>query len=222
MNFGIIGSQGRMGQELQEWITAQGHEISYRKDTEEEILKEKPQCLIDFSRASALEESLALALKFECPLLIGTTGLEDAHWKMMKEASKSTPLFYSANYSMGIQLFHQMLRAIRGQLDSWSIEMVEIHHRQKKDKPSGTALALKESLGQAIDIHALRMEGVPGEHCIILTQAGESLRIEHRALSRMVFAQGALQCALWLMKQKPGLYAMEDMTQEAKESAHGH
>ncbi len=216
MNFGIIGSQGRMGKELQAWFEAQGHQISYRKDLEEEILKANPECLIDFSKASALEETLILAHRFSCPLVLGTTALQEEHWDLIRQASKELAIFYSANYSMGIQLFHRMLRAIKDHIQTWSVEMLEIHHCQKKDKPSGTALALQESLGQKLDIHSLRMEGVPGEHSLILTQAGEVLRIEHQALSRTVFAQGALLCALWLMKQKPGLFSMDDYLSQQK------
>ncbi len=211
MNIGIIGSHGRMGQELQAWFESEGHVVSYRKDVEEEILKETPQCLVDFSKASAVQSSIVLAKKFSCPLVIGTTALEQEHWDMIKEACLSVPIFYSANYSMGIYLFHQMLRSIKDQLSGWSAGMVEIHHQQKKDKPSGTALALKDSLNVPIDIQALRLNGVPGEHTVILTQVGETLRIEHRALSRVVFAQGALQSALWLVSQPPGLYSMDDM-----------
>jgi 4-hydroxy-tetrahydrodipicolinate reductase len=222
MNIGIIGALGRMGKELQDCFESGGHLVSYRKDREEEILKDTPQCLVDFSSADALSNSLDLARNFSCPLLIGTTALEDVHWQKIHEASKHIPIFYSANYSLGIHLFHRMLRAINKQLSTWSVSMVEIHHKQKLDMPSGTALALKQSLDVPVDIHALRMEGIPGEHTVILTQHGETLRIEHRALSRAVFAQGAVSCALWLVRQSPGLYSMEDMMDSTKEKNNGH
>ena len=88
MNFGIIGSQGRMGKELQAWFEAQGHQITYRKDVEEEILKANPEGLIDFSKASALEETLILAHRFSCPLILGTTALQEEHWDLLRKASQ--------------------------------------------------------------------------------------------------------------------------------------
>jgi 4-hydroxy-tetrahydrodipicolinate reductase len=165
---------------------------------------------LDFSSPGALKYSCEKALFFNCPLVVGTTGLLDSHKNLLKKYSQSIPVFYSANYSLGIHCVHSMLKAIYDQLDGWDIGMVETHHTEKKDAPSGTAISLKESIGRDFSIQSLRLKGVPGEHEIIFSNESEIIHLKHTAYSRQVFAKGALDCAKWILEMgyKNGFYTM--------------
>ena len=148
-------------------------------------------------------------------------------------AAERIPVFVARNLSVGIAALVRVLPDLVAALDGFDIEIVETHHRHKVDAPSGTALALLEAIRSAqihadpltvhgrsghaprqpeeVGIHAVRAGGNPGEHSVILADAGEEIRISHRAFSRRPYALGALRAARWLVGRPPGLYGMADL-----------
>ena len=162
--------------------------------------------IIDFSTPKATQAILAHSRK---PVLIGTTGHSESF-----SAKHPIPVLYAPNTSLGIHLVKRLLTHIGGSLKGADISIVETHHNQKKDKPSGTALSLKQTLsdsGLHADVHSVRGGGVFGEHDVRICWQNESISINHQAFSRNLFASGAIHAALWLANQKPGFYTMEDV-----------
>jgi 4-hydroxy-tetrahydrodipicolinate reductase len=212
MQVGIIGYLGKMGQEILQCIEENEDDTCvYRKDQTNEILQCTPECIIDFSIPEALSFSCKKAIDFGCSLIVGTTGLETQHLEELKNASNTIPVFYSTNYSLGVHCLHTMLESIRTQLKGWDIGIVETHHKQKKDAPSGTALSLQKTIGRDCPIESFRLKGVPGEHEIIMTNDNETIHLTHTAYSRQVFASGSLDCARWILQSnfKKGFFTMK-------------
>lgn len=190
--------------------------------------------LLDFSRADALNDLMALTEKTKKPLVICSTGFSDEQISLINEKSKTFPLFRSGNMSVGINLINALLRKVAPILyGNYDIEIIEKHHNQKVDAPSGTALLLadtiKDSLkdetkyiygrqGHAkreqneIGIHAIRGGGIVGDHDVIFAGTGEVIELNHKAISREVFAVGALKaCEFMGTVTEPGLYDMDDV-----------
>ena len=190
--------------------------------------------LLDFSRADALNDLIALTEKTKKPLVICSTGFSDEQISLINEKSKTLPLFRSGNMSVGINLINALLRKVAPILyGNYDIEIIEKHHNQKVDAPSGTALLLadtiKDSLkdetkyiygrqGHAkreqneIGIHAIRGGGIVGDHDVIFAGTGEVIELNHKAISREVFAVGALKaCEFMGTVTEPGLYDMDDV-----------
>lgn len=191
---------------------------------------------IDFTAPEASMVTAAMAAALGVPLVIGTTGFSEAQKAQLGELAQKTPLFWSANMSVGINVLMQLLPELARALGpAYDMEMVEIHHNRKKDAPSGTALALGEKLAEArgwelsgvrccardgiigarpqkeIGIQALRGGDVVGVHTVYFLGPGERIEVTHQAHSRENFAGGALRAARWLAGRKPGrLYSMED------------
>jgi 4-hydroxy-tetrahydrodipicolinate reductase len=189
---------------------------------------------VDFSRPEATMAILDLCLRERKPLVTGTTGLGKKQMDRLKEASEIIPLFYSRNMSLGVNLQLALVQAATRVLgDDFDPEIVETHHNLKVDAPSGTALMLAEAIEAArsgesqlifgrhernkrrekaeIGIHSLRGGNVAGEHVVCFLGNDEELIITHRAGSKLVFAQGALKAASFLLEQAPGLYTMKDI-----------
>lgn len=210
----ISGHRGRMGQALQRLMEASA-EVTYVGsvfDAQHRLcvdVCEQADVIIDFATPEATQVLLQQVAK---PILIGTTG-----HALPLQSTLGIPILYAPNTSPGIQLLRQALVAIAPYLDDADIEIVETHHKHKRDKPSGTALSLKATLEQLthnrvpITIHALRGGGASGEHEVRFYWGEESLCLTHRSFSRDVYAKGAIKLALWLAKQKPGYYTMEDV-----------
>lgn len=190
--------------------------------------------LLDFSRADALNDLIALTEKTKKPLVICSTGFSDEQIALINEKSKTLPLFRSGNMSVGINLINALLKKVAPILyGNYDIEIIEKHHNQKVDAPSGTALLLadtiKDSLkdetkyvygrqGHAkreqneIGIHAIRGGGIVGDHDVIFAGTGEVIELNHKAISREVFAVGALKaCEFMGTVTEPGLYDMDDV-----------
>ncbi len=169
-------------------------------------------------------------------LLIGTTGLTSADQELIDQAAQTIPILQATNTSLGVNVLLAIAAQVARQLgDAYDIEIVEAHHNQKKDAPSGTALSLAESLckstGRSLDkelvhgregpdtlrkkgtigMHAVRMGDVVGEHTIYYATPGERIEIRHVATNRDTFARGALRAALFLARQRPGRYTMNDV-----------
>ncbi len=192
--------------------------------------------LVDFSSPDSAAGNARLAAGFGTPLVVGTTGLSEEQEDALRAASKAVPVMFAPNYSLGVNLlFRLAAEAARILGETYDIEIVEAHHNQKADAPSGTAMgiakAVASELGRDIEtdlvhgrsgkpgkrtrkeigMHSLRMGALAGDHTVHFCNDQECLSISHRAESRDVFVAGALRAAKWLTKQKPGFYSMRDM-----------
>lgn len=172
--------------------------------------------LIEFSAPEATVAHVQLAQELRKPMVIGTTGLSEAQRASLVSAAKVIPLVISPNMSVGVNLLFELAQLAAQRLGpSYDVEVVESHHRHKKDAPSGTAKRLAEILAaarrqaaSAIPVHALRAGDIVGDHTVILAGSAERLELTHRAHGREVFAQGALKAAQFIVRQNPGLYDM--------------
>ena len=191
---------------------------------------------IDFTFHTAVPASIRRAAAKGCAYVLGTTALDEAELAVVREAAERIPVVHAANMSLGVNVLLDLVRRAAGILGlDYDAEIVEMHHRHKKDAPSGTALALGAALaegrGQHLDealvngragvvgerprgeiaIHALRGGDVVGDHTVIFAADGERVEIAHRASSRECFVGGALMAAQWLVGRAPGLYSMRDV-----------
>lgn len=198
-------------------------------------IKEKIDLIIDFSHPSALNTILGYALEKKLPIVIATTGFSEEQKAMIEKASSEIPVLLSANMSLGINLLIQLVKkAAQVLYGSFDIEIVEKHHNQKVDAPSGTALAIADAINAAIapnhmkyvydrhssnqkrtrdeiGLHAIRGGTIVGEHSVIFAGNDEIIEIKHTALSKGLLAEGALKAAGFLYGKKPGFYKMQDM-----------
>ena len=188
-------------------------------------------CVIDFSHFSATENLLAFCTANNLPLVLATTGQTDAQKEEIAAASKKIPIFFAANYSMGIALLIELAKKTAETFPEADIEIVETHHNRKVDAPSGTALAIFEALKEVrknavkklgrsgvckrtpeeIGIHAVRMSNVTGIHEVIVGTQNQTITLKHEAHSRSLFAEGALAAAEFVINKAPGLYNMNDL-----------
>jgi len=190
--------------------------------------------LLDFSRADALADLLELTTKTLKPIVLCSTGYTENDLKTINDKSKYLPIFKSANMSLGVNLINSVLKKITPLLyGNYDIEVIEKHHNQKVDSPSGTALLLADTIRDAISetthyvhgrdgqkkrekneigIHAVRGGSIVGDHDVIFAGTGEVIELTHKAISREVFAIGALKaCEYMGAISEPGLYNMEDV-----------
>ena len=187
--------------------------------------------IIDFSYPGNLMGILERAERDNCAVVIGTTGFSEAEIDQIREASKRLRVMYSSNYSLGVAVLRRAVSMVAGALkDSFDIEIVETHHNQKVDAPSGTAKMLLKAVdpddsfdhvygregvpgarGHEIGIHALRGGTVAGEHSVFFFGTDETLELKHTATSRRIFAAGALRAARCVLGKGPGLYNMDDV-----------
>ena len=194
---------------------------------------EKVDVILDFSRALALNDLINFASINNTPLVLCTTGYSDKQVELIKHASSKIPIFRSSNMSIGINVINNVLKNISELLyNDFDIEIIEKHHNEKVDAPSGTALMLASTIKEAISeettfiygregnikrihkeigIHAIRGGSIVGEHDIIFAGQGEVIEIKHSALSRDVFAVGALKACQFISDKEPGMYSMEDI-----------
>jgi 4-hydroxy-tetrahydrodipicolinate reductase len=192
--------------------------------------------IIDFTAPAATAWTVTRAADAEVGLVIGTTGLGEAERRAVERAAEKVPVVWSPNMSVGVNLVFGLLdTAARALGDGYDVEIVELHHRQKRDAPSGTAARMAEVLAEAlgrdlgqvgvygrrgdvgarapepIGVHAVRGGDVVGDHTVHFLGLGERIEITHRASSRETFARGAVRAALWLGDRDPGLYDMQDV-----------
>lgn len=215
IKYGLIGASGRMGNEIISIMNENKNELVFRYDLSGEWMKERPQLLIDFSLPEVFESSINYALNFKVPLIIGTTGLNEKQFLQLKEASKTIPIVQSYNFSIGIQMLLKCTEILSVHLSDWDIEISETHHRFKKDKPSGTALMIKnlikEKTNREINISSLRLGNVAGEHSVFFGSLGEVIEIKHTATSRRTFAEGVLKSVYFVMNKKNEFYSFNDV-----------
>jgi len=190
--------------------------------------------VIDFSLPEACEMMLEEAIKNPKPLVIGTTGLNIHQLNLLKQASEVTPVLYATNMSLGVAMLNKLVYQASSALKGFDIEIVEMHHKHKKDAPSGTALTLAQSAakGRNLDLDKVRVSGrdgnigeresdeiavmalrggdIVGRHTVGFYNDGEFIELNHTATSRNTFSKGALRAAKWLAKQDEGLYNISD------------
>lgn len=237
LRIGLFGASGRLGQAIAELLlidprfsltAALTHSRSFHLGTDIGILlHQKPlglsltdqlqtkiDLLIDVSLPEGISERLPLASTHKLPLVIGTTGLSKSDFQLLQQFSSQIPIFYSANFSIGIALLHKFARAMSRFFPA-HVDLIEKHHSQKKDAPSGTALSLAKTVEEAsatpVKIHSLRSGQIMGEHTLLFNTSEELLTLTHEVHSRKAFAKGALEAALFLKSQKPSLYGMDDL-----------
>ncbi len=174
------------------------------------------EVLIEFTSPEATVAHVQLAQELRKPVVIGTTGLTEAQQAAITAAARTIPIVLSPNMSVGVNVLFELAQLAAKRLGpDYDVEVVESHHRQKKDAPSGTAKRLAEGLAaarqqpaNAIPVHAVRAGDIVGDHTVILAGPSERLELTHRAHSRDVFARGALRAAAFAVRQRPGLYDM--------------
>lgn len=223
----IFGADGRMAQAI---VAA----LDEREDAR--IGEHRPDVYVDFTVPDAIDEHLACALKHSKPILIGTTGLTTDHQRAIDEAARHVAVLQSANTSLGVNLLAHLVREAAQKLgEEWDVEIVEMHHRYKVDSPSGTALMLGKAAAEgrgveldavatrgrdgitgarkagAIGLASLRGGSVSGDHQVVFAAEGERLELGHRAESRLIFARGAVEAAIWLHGKPAGRYTMADV-----------
>ena len=191
---------------------------------------------IDFSLPEATDNTLRQCIESNIALVLGTTGLDGEQRTRVEKAAQKLPIVFATNMSVGMNVLFSIVGKVAAMLgDKYDIEIVEEHHRRKKDAPSGSALTLAEKICEAtnrdfpgslthgrhgkdalrqegtIGMHAIRAGDITGTHSVIYGTTGETLRLNHVAHNRDMFAQGALKAANWLVGKKPGLYSMADV-----------
>ncbi len=191
----------------------------------------EPNVLIDFTVASAAVENVCTAAEMGVNLVVGTTGFSQDQLSRMETAiDEKVAAVISPNFSVGVNLFWKLIAVAAEALKDYDIEVIEAHHNQKKDAPSGTALAtvevIKKALGdievvygregirlrgKEIGVHAVRAGDIVGDHTVLFAGPGERLEIKHQAHSRLAFASGAVRAARWVADKEPGIYSMADV-----------
>jgi 4-hydroxy-tetrahydrodipicolinate reductase len=235
----INGSKGRMGQELLACAARVPEiEVVGAVDQGDDLgaIITKCDVVIEFSFHNVTAAVAELCAKGRKALVIGTTGHDDAEKSRIANHKSQIPIVWASNYSTGVNTLFWLTRKAAEILGpDFDLEVVEMHHRLKKDAPSGTATTLLEILAEVrklqlkdalrhgrkgitgertnteIGIHALRGGDVVGDHTVIFATQGERVELTHKASSRETFANGALRAAAWVVKQKPGLYDMQDV-----------
>ena len=171
---------------------------------------------VDFTAPEGTEVNLDYAARYKKALVLGTTGLNETQLKKVEEVSKVVPVVFSPNMSIGVNVLFTLLPELAKRLGpDYSIEIVEAHHRAKKDAPSGTAKKIGQVLanatGKEIPTHAIRLGDIVGDHTIIFCGNSERIEIKHQAHTRDLFALGALKAAKWIANKPAGLYSMQDV-----------
>lgn len=224
----LIAPNGRMGKAITKAV---------EEDSRFAIDQDHGDVLVDFSAPAALQQSLDRAISANVPILVGTTGLQPEDHARIEQAARQVAVIYAPNTSLGVNLLRQLVEEATSRLGpDWDIEILEMHHRNKVDAPSGTALMLGQSAAKGrgstlqelsrfdrisehpharepgtIGYASLRGGSVAGEHVVILATDGERIELGHRADSRIIFARGALAAARFLVGKPAGLYSMRDV-----------
>jgi len=247
INIALVGINGKMGQVicriLNSSINAKiicGVDINTEEKNSIPVYsslaetKEEFDVVIDFSHPSSLEATLEYTVKNNKGLVLATTGLSAEQMETVKTASKSIPVFFSANMSLGVNLLIELAKKATALLsENFDIEIIEKHHNQKIDAPSGTALAIADAINDTcnnsneyiydrhsvrkkrskneIGIHSVRGGTIVGEHSVIFAGTDEIIELKHTATSKEIFAVGAIKAASYLFDKDPGLYSMNDL-----------
>ncbi|HNX18602.1 MAG TPA: 4-hydroxy-tetrahydrodipicolinate reductase [Methanoregula sp.] len=249
----VCGASGRMGQTIGRMVNESkdlelvgginlkpgsffGVEIVESKNAEALLKKTKAEVLIDFTVANAAVENVKMAARNNVALVVGTTGFTAEQHGIMEAAIKGhVPAVISSNFSVGVNIFWQLIRDAGRLLKDYDIEVLEAHHRNKKDAPSGTAKTILQILDEEagarqkmygregmterkneIGVHVIRGGDIVGDHTVMFSKNFETIELSHRAYDRSVFATGAIHAARWVVGKKPGIYGMNDVLRLAK------
>lgn len=230
----FLSGYGKMGHMVQEIAVAKGWNVVGHADIDcPENYKTAPKAdvCIDFSGVGAQKALAAYIRRTKTPLLSGTTGLTEPDFDVLRDLSKEVPVIWTANYSTGVAVLKKLLREYAPVLRDWDKEIVELHHNQKVDAPSGTAKQLLQAIdpdGTALVVHgreglcgkrkeneigvfSLRGGTVAGEHTVSFFGEDECLEFTHKAQSRRVFAAGAVRAAEALADKPAGFYTLEEL-----------
>ena len=215
----LIGAAGRMGKTVLDLAQADGEiEIAGQCDLGDSIEPAMKNCdvAIDFSQADSIDEICRAASQNGKPLVVGTTGHSQQQRKTIEETAHSVAIVLASNFSVGVNVLFWLTQKAAELLGAdFNPEIVEMHHKMKKDAPSGTAKTLAAILKAArnteIPIQSIREGDVVGEHTVIFKGPGESLELTHWAANREIFAGGALRAAKWIVDKPPGLYSMQNV-----------
>ena len=232
MRIVVIG-RGKMGNLIKTTAEAAGHEIVglYDIENKDEVLGEPCDVIMDFSHRDNLQWVSDYAKDKGAAIVYGTTGLTDEHKALLAETAKSVPVFFASNFSLGVAVLKKAVETVAPALkDTFDIEVIEIHHNQKADAPSGTAKTLVEAIDpdnefekvygregmtgkrkKEIGVHAIRGGSVAGEHQVLFLGKDEEVIFKHKAISRQIFVNGALKAAEFTVGKEPGMYGMEDL-----------
>jgi len=239
MSFSILlnGARGRMGRAVSAAAGELGLRIGAAIDVGDNPAPGIGACdvIIDFSTPAATPALLRLAVKHRKPIVIGTTGHSAAEKRRLLPLAARIPCVWTGNFSVGVNLLFHLTQQAAHALDAaYDAEVIEMHHRFKKDAPSGTAARLLEIILQErrlapsalrhgrkgitgerspreVGVHSLRGGDVIGDHTVIFAALGERLELAHKASDRAIFARGALRAAQWIVAQPPGVYDMQDV-----------
>ncbi|NLL36313.1 MAG: 4-hydroxy-tetrahydrodipicolinate reductase [Fretibacterium sp.] len=211
MKYGIVGHTGRMGQELQKVFGEAGCSLVLTSNKQGGTCDTSPDVIVDFSSFDALPGTVGLCRKHRSGLVMGTTALKAQHFELLQDLGCELPVVQSFNFAIGVNVLKMILRDYAPFFQDWDMEISETHHNKKKDAPSGTALLLQDATGRDCPTHSLRLGGVPGDHSVQFGNEGEVVTFTHRALSRTVFALGALRAAHFIASAPAGLYSFEDV-----------
>jgi len=238
LRIGIAGISGRMGKLLTEEVAAAGAELAggIGRDGGADALFATSDVVIDFTNATTAEAHAALAARHGKALILGSSGLSAVQEAAVAEAARAAPIVYAANFAPGVNLLFALAERMAAALppEQYDAEIVEMHHRQKVDAPSGTAIGLGRAVARGrgktleevgmesgrdghtgpratgpIGFAALRGGQVVGEHTLLFAAGSEHIALTHRAFDRRVYATGAVRAAHWAVRQPPGLYDMK-------------
>ena len=215
----LIGSSGKVGKNILE-LVKNSNDIemlsvnSKNIDNLDDFIK-KSDAAIDFSTPSILKKILDTCIKYKKALILGTTGYTNDDLDLIKEASKDIPIFQSYNFSIGAYILKNIASYVTKNFNLSDIDILEKHHKLKKDSPSGTALSLKNEIeknyNNPINIHSIRAGNIIGEHLVSFTDEDEKIEISHTAYTKKTFAQGSLKALRFVYNKKPSLYTMKDL-----------
>lgn len=229
MKIALLG-YGKMGKEIEKIALERGHEIVLRKTEDSDFSGlENADVAIDFSIPDAAVENISTCFNHNIPVISGTTGWLENYGKMVELCREKNGAFlYGSNFSVGVNLFFELnsyLARLMSRINEYQVSMEEIHHTQKLDAPSGTAISLAEGIfketqykewtmekaGQdQIHIEAKRIADVPGTHSVYYRSSVDEIEIKHTAFSRQGFALGAVVAAEWIQNKK-GIFSMKDV-----------
>lgn len=201
------------------------------ENIEEFLRDKKPDCLIDFTVAHASVRNIEIAAAANVALVVGTTGFSNEEEARIKKATEGVvPIVKTTNFSVGVNIFWQLIRNAAALLPDYDCEVIEAHHRYKKDAPSGTAKTilgiLDEEMGarekmygregmteraDEIGVHVIRGGDIVGDHSVLFSGNFETIELSHRAYDRSVFARGAIRAAKWVPGQPAGIYTMKEV-----------
>lgn len=216
-HFVLVGGTERQGSTVQH-LEGPPLACPVSDDMGKTLTSLKPQVVIDFTGADASVQNAQLCAEQGVALVCGSTGFSETQREALKQTASKVPMVVAPNMSIGMNAVIAAAADLAKRLgETFDVEIFEVHHRHKKDAPSGTALRLSEALSEArgisrpVVVRSSRVADVVGDHTVSFFGQGERIELMHRASSREPFALGAVRAARWVVEQKPGLYTMRDV-----------